>query len=552
MIHLNRGVTFIGLVVVLWWPLAGSGQAHHDLIVRNARIIDGTGAAWFRGDLTVTSGIITAVGRVSVEDTATSVVDAMDNYLTPGFIDVHTHSERQLEREPVAQNFARMGVTSIITGNCGSSYLPVGDALTSVSQLVPGINFGTLVGHGTIRSRVMGNAPRDPSTTEILRMQELAKQAMEDGAFGIATGLIYTPGTWSTTEEIIEVARPVAEAGGLYVTHMRSEGMAIMDALEEAFTIGRALGMPVQISHFKVNAPKMHGGSTATLAMVNQARESGLDVTMDQYLYTASSTGIRSILPSWAIAGTTSETYTRLRDPDTKQRVISETARIRREAGRLDLSTVTITNFSADRSFNGRDIASITRDLGRGETLEDQLGVVIDIITSGGAGIVSHSMDEQDIQRIAQHPFTMFASDSGIRFFGEGVPHPRGYGNNARAIGRYARDLRLFTLEECIRKMTSFPAQRFGIKDRGILRPGMAADLVVFDLNRVNDPATFSRPHAYAEGFLEVWVNGRPLITGGELTGERAGVVLRGPGWKAPNTQISELDKAKAATGQGG
>jgi N-acyl-D-amino-acid deacylase len=241
------------------------------------------------------------------------------------------------------------------------------------------------------------------------------------------------------------------------------------------------------------------------------------------------------MLPDWAIEGNTSAVLERLSDPANRERVIKETVESREAAGRKDLSTVTIVNFAPDRSINGMDIAAIARKWGRGDSHEAQVGVVVDIVTSGGAGIVSHSMDELDVQAIARYPNTMFASDSGIRTFGQGVPHPRGYGNNARAIGRYARDLKLFPLEECIRKMTSLPARTFRLNNRGLIRPGMAADLVVFDLDRVNDPSTFQRPHAYAEGFDEVWVNGRPLITGGQLTGERAGVVLRGPGWRGHN-----------------
>jgi N-acyl-D-amino-acid deacylase len=440
-----------------------------------------------------------------------------------------------------------MGVTTVITGNCGSSYLPIGDALTTLTRVQPGINVGTLVGHGTIRGRVMGNVNRDPSTTEVAAMQELSRQAMVDGAFGLASGLIYTPGTWGKTDELIAITKPVAEAGGIYTTHMRSEGMAIDQAIDEAVTIAKTNKMPLQISHFKITAPKRHGETSLTIGMVEKARAEGVDVTVDQYLYTASSTGIRSMLPDWAIEGTTSQVVERITQPANRQKIIEDIVTTRRASGRKDLSQVTIVSFAADRSINGMDIASIARKWGRGDSFEAQAGVVVDIVTSGGAGIVSHSMDEMDVQSIARYPNTMFASDSGIRTFGQGVPHPRGYGNNARALGRYARDLKLFSVEECVRKMTSLPARTFRLKDRGLLRPGMVADLVLFDLDKVHDPSTFQRPHAYAEGFPEVWVNGRSLITGGQLTSERAGRVLRGPGYRPKPVATPEsidLDQA--------
>lgn len=518
---------------VLTAPACGT-DLNYDIIFRDAQIIDGTGAAPLRGDLAVRNGRVAALGQLDAEATAPKVFDAAGRYLAPGFIDVHTHCEGDLLERPEAANFVRMGVTTIVTGNCGSSYTTLGDALTSHARSGIGINLASLVGHNSIRREVMDNAARDPSTTEIEAMVSLVGQAMKDGAFGISTGLIYTPGIWAKTDEIKELAREAARHGGIYVSHMRSEGTSVTEAISEALEIGRYAGCPVQLSHFKITSPKRFGESTVTTQMVRDARRRGQDVTVDQYVYTASSTGIKTMLPDWAVEGTTTDVARRLAAPELRETILNGIVEERRAAGRPDLSYAVVAFCRAEPEISGKNILELARERKGDTSWRAQAEVVADIMTSGGAGMVFHSMAEEDVRRIAAFPFTMFASDSGVREFGKGVPHPRGYGNNARVLSNYVRALKVLSVEEAVRKMSSLPAWRFGLADRGVIRPGAFADLVLFDLARVHDPATFEKPHAYAEGFDYVLVNGVPVVENGEVTGARSGKVLYGPGYQRP------------------
>lgn len=509
-----------------------SHAATYDTIIRNARIIDGTGSPWYRGDLAISGGKITQMGKLDENSSATQIIDAADRYLTPGFIDVHTHCEGDFTSEPEAQNFIRMGVTTIVTGNCGGSYTNLAEAFDTLSTTPLGINVASFIGHNSVRRKAMENANRDPSTTELLEMQNLVAKAMHDGAVGLSTGLIYTPGTYAKTPEVVALAKEAAKAGGIYATHMRSEGMNIVTAIEEALTIGREANIPVEISHFKVSSAKKHGFSTQTLAMVEAARAAGQDVTVDQYAYTASSTSISTMLPDDAIAGSREEIRARLTDETTRSLIKEEMLGNARNSGRPNYDYARIASFSDDPSLNGKSILEIARQWKNDESWESQVDVILDIMTSGGAGMVFHSMDENDVQNIMKYPNTMIASDSSIRTFGRGAPHPRGYGNNARVLAVYTRDLKLLTLEDAIRKMTSLPARTMRFSDRGILRPGMAADVVLFDLDKVGDPSTFQQPHAYATGFDYVFVNGQAIIDDGTLTDKRGGQVIYGPGKK--------------------
>ena len=525
-------------------PAAGP-PVRYDMLFRDARLLDGTGAAPTTATVAVKDGRIAEVWRVSGTSgasggmdgsgaapttvTAAAVIDCDGRYLAPGFIDVHTHCEGDLSTSAgaMAENFLRMGVTSVITGNCGGSAVALGESFTSYTRVGLGINVASLVGHGSVRARVMGNVNRDPTTTELVAMRALVAEGMADGALGLSTGLIYTPGLYSKTPELVELAKEAAAGGGIYATHMRSEGADIRRAIDEALTIGLQAKCPVQISHFKITAPRYHGQSTMTIAMVEAARAAGQDVTVDQYLYTASSTTLQSVLPDWAVEGTTTQVKERLRDPATRPKIIAELIASRRDRGSMHYAKVA--SFRADRTAEGSSILELAKRWHGTDTWEAQATTVLDMVTSGGAGMVFHSMDETDVQRIAKYPHTMFASDSGVRTLGSGVPHPRGYGNNARALARYTRGARLFAVEECVRKMTSLPAAKFGMADRGTIRTGAAADLVVFDLAKVEDPSTFDSPHKYAEGFDWVVVNGVAAIAEGNLTGARAGKILKGP-----------------------
>jgi N-acyl-D-amino-acid deacylase len=503
-------------------------QPAYDLVITNARVVDGTGNPWFRADVGIKDGRIKRVGRVAASDSRRTI-DARGQILAPGFIDVHTHVEGIYE-QPDAENFVRMGVTTLVTGNCGGSAVNVGKFLERTKETPIAVNLATLVGHNSVRHAVFGDANRAPTSEELEKMKLLVEQAMRDGAVGLSTGLIYVPGTYAKSDEIVELARVAARHGGVYATHMRSEGEGVQEAIRESIEIGEKAGLPVEISHFKISNKRLWGKGSTTLGLVRDARARGLSVTVDQYAYTASSTSLDSRMPSWLLEGGREEGKKRLADPAQRERVVREMKDSLKRSGFKDFSYAMVASYRAKPEFNGKSIAEITK-LARGKKdIESQIAQIVEMYEAGGASMVYHSMGEEDVRLIMREPFTMIASDSGVRRLGEGVPHPRGYGNNARVLGVYVRDLRIVALEDAVRKMTSLPAQTFGLRERGLVREGMAADLVLFDEATVADPSTFAQPHQYAVGFSYVIVGGVPVLDDGKMTAERPGVALRGAG----------------------
>lgn len=499
-----------------------------DLVINNARIIDGTGNPWFHGSIGVRDGKITKISRFDLKNAA-QTIDANGQIVAPGFIDVHAHTE-DIFSNPTAENFIRMGVTSLITGNCGGSVTDVGEFLGRFKEKPLAINLATLIAHGSVRSKVMGLDNRAPTAEEQQKMNGLVEQGMKDGAVGLSTGLIYVPGTFAKTDEVIELAKVASRYGGTYASHIRNEGNEVVDAIKEAINIGEQANMPVEISHFKIASRALWGQTATTIGLVEDARKRGLTVTVDQYAYTASSTSLDSRLPSWAIAGGREEGKKRLAEPATKAKIISEMKEWLKKAKFKDFSFAYVASYRANPEFNGRNIAEITQTVRGKKKLDDQLEQIFDMYQKGGAQMVYRQMDEPDVQNIMRQPFTMIASDSGVRQFGSGVPHPRGYGNNARVLGRYVRELKIITLEDAIRKMTSLPAQTFNLRDRGQLREGFAADIVIFDDAKVTDKATYETPHQYAEGFSNVIVNGQVVFDGSRMTGTMSGEPLKGTG----------------------
>jgi N-acyl-D-amino-acid deacylase len=500
----------------------------YDLLIINARIVDGSGNPWFRADVAIKDGRIARIGRVSAA-AATRTIDARGQILAPGFIDVHTHVE-SIYSLPAAENFVRMGVTTLVTGNCGSSTTDVAEFLGRIKDKPLAVNLATLIAHGSVRRRVIGLEDRAPTPEELKQMEGLVEQGMKDGAVGLSTGLIYVPGTYAKTDEIVALARVAAKYDGLYATHMRNEGDKVADAIRESIQIGEQAGLPVEISHFKISNKKLWGQTPMTLGLVRDARARGLVVTVDQYAYTASSTSLDSRLPSWLRAGGLDEAKTRLADKATRERAISDTKDALKKSGFKDYSFAVVASYDVDKSFNGKSIAEITKQVKGKSDVTSQIEQMLEMYEAGGAGMIYHGMDEADVKRIMQEPFTMIASDSGVRQVDESVPHPRGYGNNARVLGRYVRELKLISLEDAIRKMTSLPAQTFGFRDRGLIREGFAADLVIFDDNTILDQATFDKPHQFPVGISFVIVNGAPVFENNQMTAARPGVALRGPG----------------------
>ena len=522
------------LVMLVVAPLlTGPGSAgteaqkeSYDLVITNARIVDGTGNPWFRADVGVKDGRIARIGRLNSFQT-NARIDAQNRILAPGFIDVHTHVE-SLFNLPAAENFVRMGVTTLVTGNCGTSTTDVAEFLGRINSKPTAVNVATLIGHGSVRRRVMKLDDRAPTADEMKQMEALVDQAMKDGAVGLSTGLIYVPGTFAKTDEILGLAKVVARHGGLYATHMRSEGEKVFDAIRESLQIGEQAGLPVEISHFKISSKKLWGQSSAILALVRDARARGLLVTVDQYAYAASSTSLDSRLPTWLLAGGSEEAKKRLADKSTRERVVAEMKVALKRSGFKDYSYAMVANHDGNKSFNGKSIAEIANLVRGKKDVNSQIEQILSMYEAGGAGMIYHSMSEDDVQQILREPFTMVGSDSGVRQNDESVPHPRGYGNNARVLARYVRELKLISLEDAIRKMTSLPAQTFGFRDRGLVREGFAADLVIFDENTVSDRATFVAPHQFPSGIEYVLVNGALVFSGGSMTGLRSGAALRG------------------------
>lgn len=511
-------------------PSFAQDETTFDLAVVNARIVDGTGNPWFRGSIGIKDGRIVKIGNFN-PGAAKEIVDAKNGIVAPGFIDVHTHSENVFEI-PTAENFIRMGVTSLITGNCGGSATDVKEFLGRYEKTPLTVNVGMLLGHGSVRGKILGLDNRAPTAEEQLKMEQLVEQAMKDGALGISTGLIYVPGTYANTDEVVGLARVASRFGGVYASHIRDEGTDVVKSIEEAINIGERAELPVQISHFKISSKKLWGDTPVTIGLVKAAREKGLQVTIDQYVYTASSTSLDARMPSWAIAGGREEGKKRLADPETRKKIVDEMKKTLKEKDFKDFSFAYVANYRPNPEFNGKNIAEITKMTRGKKKLDAQLEQIFEMYEKGGAQMVYRVMSEPDVRDILDEPFTMIASDSGVRAFGSGVPHPRGYGNNARVLGEYVRNLKLISLEDAIRKMTSLPAQTFGLRDRGLIREGFVADLVIFDETKVADRATFENPHQYATGFSHVIVGGETVLNETGLTGKRSGQPLYGSGFQ--------------------
>ena len=500
-----------------------------DILITNGRIIDGTGNSWFYGDVAITNGKIFYIGK-SKQITAAKTIDAKGMVVTPGFIDVHTHIEGDEKLTPTADNFILDGVTTVVTGNCGSSHVDLKKYFLFLDSLRLSINIASLVGHNDIRKAVMGTANRAPTQNELLQMQQLVAQAMKDGAVGLSTGLIYIPGTYSQTSEIVALAKTAAQYNGLYATHMRDEADSVSEAISEALSVGRQANIPVEISHFKVGGQQNWGRSKQTLQMIKDARAQGLDVTIDQYPYTASSTSLSTLIPEEILADGIDSVKTRLQREDVR-RYISEYMLKKLKKRKLKhFSYAVVASYRPDSTYNGKSIEEINMMKGKKHTAKEEAETVIELMLNGGAGMVFHGMSEEDVKYIMQYSFNMIASDAGIRQFGQGVPHPRGYGSNARVLSKYVREEKIISLEEAVRRMTSLPAQKFQLIGRGLLKEGMAADILIFDEKQVQDMSTFDKPHQYSKGFEFVIVNGKLTVENGVHTGIRNGTALMGQG----------------------
>jgi N-acyl-D-amino-acid deacylase len=519
-------IRFTQLVTCLLFSFLCFAQNNNaDVIIKNGKIIDGTGNSWFYGDIAVKDGKILSIGKLSGWR-AGKIIDATGLIVAPGFIDVHTHIEDDEAKNPFATNFIYDGVTTVVTGNCGASNIDLKRYFKYLDSLRLSVNVASLIGHNDVRKEVMGRSNRIPTEAEMKKMELIVEQAMKDGAVGFSTGLIYIPGTYSKTEEIVKLAKVASKYNGLYATHMRDEGDSVVQAIEEALHIGKEAKLPVEISHFKLSGQNNWGKSKITLPMILKAREEGLDVTIDQYPYTASSTGLSTLLPDDILADGQDSIVTRLARPNVRKRAIDHMLQRLRKRKLKHFSYAVVAYHHADTTLNGKSIEEINLIKGRKHKAKEEAITILELMEKGGAGMVLHGMSEDDVRYIMKYPFNMFASDASIRVWQQGSPHPRGYGTNARILRKYVREEKVLSLEEAIRRMTSLPAQKFRLKNRGLLREGFAADIVVFDEKKVADLSTFEKPHQYSTGFKYVLVNGEITLEAEKHTGSRNGAIL--------------------------
>lgn len=504
-------------------------QEEVDLLIINGRVIDGTGNPWFRANIGIKNGKIAYVGP-SAKLKAKQTIDAEDQIVAPGFIDIHTHVEWSIFAFPHANNFIHDGVTTIITGNCGDSEFNIGSFLEKVDKENTSINLGTFIGHGSIREKVLGNRDIQASAAQLQTMKNYVGKAMRAGALGLSSGLVYVPGTYASTEEVEELAKVAGKYGGIYTSHIRNEDKYVREAVDEAIDIARNCDIPVQISHFKIAHKPLWGQSFGTLFKVYQARQEGLDIGIDQYPYTAASTGLDYLIPTWALEGEKDEVATRFEKSETREKILSEMVNTLTAEERDHYDYAYVADYQPNLELVGKNIQEINLAKGNNDTAYEEASLILDLHSEGFAQMVYHWMSDADVLSIMQYPHTIIASDGGVNKPSKTRPHPRSYGTNARVLGTYVREQLALPLEEAIRKMTSLPAQRMGIKNRGSIREGNWADITIFNPKEIKDLATYEEPHQYSTGIDYVLVNGKVVLKKGKQIFIRPGKIIYGNG----------------------
>lgn len=529
----------------------GLDGAQANLVIRGGTIYDGAGGPPKSGDVAVAGDRISAVGSVSARGAAE--IDARDMAVAPGFIDIHSHADLSLLVNPLAESRIRQGVTLEIVGQDGSSVGPWSDAvfestrdryrrsygveigfrdvggfLDRINQERPAVSVATMVGHGTIRGRVVGGADRPASSAELERMRALLREALSQGAVGLSSGLEYVPGSFAGVEELAFLAAELRGTPYPYASHVRNEDDRLLAALEEALHVGRTAGVPVQVSHLKAQGERNHWKADAALAAIEAARRDRVDVHFDRYPYVAYATGLSNLFPAWGRAGGSARLLKRLADPEdgpALERACRDKVAL---LGSWDAVQVTRTG-GADARAKGRRLGELAQQLG-----EEPYALAVRLLreAGGSVGMIGFGMSEENTERILSHPLGMLCSDGGAYApygpLSGSTPHPRGYGSFPRLLGHYVRERRAMPLETAVHKATGLPAAKLGLADRGVLAVGAVADLVVFDPDQVADQATFEAPHQYPTGMLHVVARGVHTIRDGEQTGERGGRAVRG------------------------
>jgi len=511
-----------------------------DLKIANARIIDGTGAPWFRGDVGVRGDTIVAIGDLGAS-TATTTIDAHDRIVAPGFIDLLGQSQQAVLVDPHLEAKVRQGVTTEVTGEGHSpgpiapkpdtKWTTLGEYFALVEKGGTAINFALFVGAANPREMVIGDINRPPTAAEMREMEAIVDQAMREGAIGLSTSLIYLPAMYSTTDEIINMAKVAAKYGGVYFSHIRDEGDHIDAALDEAFRIGREAKIPVNIWHLKVGGRANWGRMPHVVDRINAARAEGIDVAANAYPYVASSTSLSTLLPDWSLEGGYAEMKKRLQDPEPRAKIAEHLRAQVAKRGDRGIYVGRIGN-PALAQYDKKFIEQIAAEM---NVAPEEALIKLFSETTVSPSVIFFSMNEEDVQTALRQPWLSIGSDSGsptpAARAQQQAQHPRAYGTFPRVVGHYVRDVHLFTLEEAVRKSTSQAAARANLHDRGVLRPGMKADIVVFDPDSIRDVATYEAPHAFSEGVADVVVNGVVVLREGEMTGKLPGRVLRGSGY---------------------
>ena len=523
---MKKRFTYFVLIFLL---ISCKEKQQWDIIILNGNVLDGNGTPAQQLDIGIKYGRIDAIGDLK-DEKAAQIIDATDLTVSPGFIDLHAHIE-PLMNLPDAESAVKQGVTTSLGGPDGSCPWPLGKYMDSLqNNFSLGMNVAYLTGHNTIRRKVMGNENRKPTPSELDTMKAFVQRAMNEGAFGLSTGLKYLPGTFAETTEVIELSKVAAKSGGIYTSHLREEGLGLIAGVKEAIQIGKESGIPIVLTHHKAIGKPMWGASKRTTALVDSARKVGIDVMMDQYPYTASSTGLSVLFPSWALEGSSEDFKKRVSDPIKKKKILEATLfNINNDRGGGDLHLIQFSSVDWDTTLQGKTLYDYALLNNVEPTPENGAKLAVEMQLKGGAGCIFHAISEEDIVRIMQHPFTMHASDGSLSKIGEGFPHPRAFGTFPRVLGVYVREKNILKLEEAVRKMTSLPATRLGLKDRGYIRQGYMADITIFNANTIKDMATFERPHQFPVGIEYVLVNGVLTVKGNVMMKERGGKVLRGP-----------------------
>lgn len=519
-------VKIMPLLLSIFCLIGCSNSIEYDVIIHNGSIYDGSGGAPIIMDIGIVNDKIEKIGDLA-KAKAKRTIDAKGLAIAPGFIDMHSHLDPILEL-PECESMVRQGVTTALGGPDGAGPWPLGKHLDTLEQIGVGMNVAFLVGHNRVRKNVMQRENRAPTTEELEEMKSQISQAMDEGAFGISTGLKYVPGAFSKVDEVIELSKVAGAKGGIYTSHLREEGLGLFDAVQEAITISRDAEIPVILTHHKVVGKPMWGQSIRTLAMVDSARAAGLDIKIDQYPYNASYTSISILIPSWARAGGNEGFAKRIADPVLRDSIKAGIVfNFINDRGGNDLSRVQFAKVKWRKDLEGKNLLYWCKEKGWEPTIENGAELVIEAQLNGGASCVFFAMDEKDVEHIMSHSQTMIGSDGRLVAPGIGHPHPRYYGTYPRVLGHYVREKSIISLSEAIYKMTQLPAKTLGITDRGGIKEGLIADLVIFNPSTVIDKSTFEDPHQYPEGINYVLINGEISVDDGEFKDLRAGNVLR-------------------------